>query len=71
MVWGNHWVQWIFDGFRVRQPLVSMVFDGCPPLVRRWNGNIPSLKSNGVLPGEKTKTNYRVNSNIAWPPSQL
>ena len=45
MVWGNHWFRWFFDGFGVRQPLVSMVFDGCPPLVRRWNGNIPSLKS--------------------------
>ena len=45
MVWGNHWVQWFFNGFGVRQPLVSMVFDGCPPLVRRWNGCIPSLKS--------------------------
>ena len=45
MVRGNHWVQWFFDGFGVRQPLVSMVFDGCLPLVRRWNGNIPSLKS--------------------------
>ena len=45
MVWDNHWVQWFFDGFGVRQPLVSMVYDGCPPLVRRWNGYIPSLKS--------------------------
>ena len=45
MVWVNHWVQWFFDGFGVRQPLVLMVFDGCLPLVRRWNGNIPSLKS--------------------------
>ena len=45
MVRDNHWVQWFFDGFGVRQPLVSMVFDGCLPLVRRWNGNIPSLKS--------------------------
>ena len=33
MVRGNHWVQWFFDGFEVRQPLVSMVFDCCLPLV--------------------------------------
>ena len=45
MVWDNHWVQWFFNGFGVRQPLVSMVYDGCPPLVQRWNGYIPSLKS--------------------------
>ena len=36
----------VFDGFGVRQPLVTMVFDGCAPLVRRWNGYVPSLKSN-------------------------
>ena len=46
MVWGDHWVQWFFDGFGVTQPLISMVNDGCPPLVQRWNGYIPSLKSN-------------------------
>ena len=31
---------------RVRQPLLTMVFDGCAPSVRRWNGYVPSLKSN-------------------------
>ena len=36
----------VFDGFEVRQPLVSMVYDGFPPLVQRWNGCLPSLKSN-------------------------
>jgi len=45
MVEGNHWDQWFSNGFRVRQPLVTMVFDGCAPLVRRWNGYVPSLKS--------------------------
>ena len=45
MVRGNHWYQWFFDGFEVRQPLVSMVYDGFPPLVQRWNGCLPSLKS--------------------------
>ena len=45
MVWDNHWVQWFFNGFGVTQPLVSMVYDGCPPLVQRWNGYIPSLMS--------------------------
>jgi len=38
MVGGNHWDQWFSDGFGVRQPLETMVFDGCAPLVRRWNG---------------------------------
>ena len=42
----NHWDQWFSDGFGVRQPLEMMVFDGCAPLVRRWNGYVPSLKSN-------------------------
>ena len=46
MVRGNHWVQWFFDGFGVRQPLVLMVYDGSPPSVQRWSGYIPSLKSN-------------------------
>ena len=44
-LWWNHWVQWFFDGFGVRQPLLSMVFDGCLPLVRWWDSNIPSLGS--------------------------
>ena len=46
MVKGNHWDQWLSDGFQVRKPLVTMVFDGCAPSVRRWNGYVPSLKSN-------------------------
>jgi len=37
MVEGNHWDQWFFNGFGRRQELVTMVFDGCAPLVRRWN----------------------------------
>ena len=45
MVECNHWDQWFSDGFGVRQPLVMMVFDGFAPLVRRWNGYVPSLKS--------------------------
>ena len=27
----------LFDGFGVRQPLFSMVYNGCPPLVQQWN----------------------------------
>ena len=46
MVQGNHWDQWFSDGFGVKQPLVTMVFDGCAPLVWRWNGYVPSSKSN-------------------------
>ena len=45
MVEGNHWDQWFSNGFGARQPLVTMVFDGFAPLVRRWNGYVPSLKS--------------------------
>ena len=33
------------EGSGVRQPLVTMVFDGCAPSIRRWNGHVPSLKS--------------------------
>ena len=51
MVWDNHWIQWFFDGLWVRQPLVLMVFDGCPPLVQQWNGYIPSLKSTPNIRG--------------------
>ena len=45
MVEGSHWDQWFSDGFGGGQPSVTMVFDGCAPLVRRWNGYVPSLKS--------------------------
>ena len=45
MVECNHRDQWFSDGFGVRGPLVTMVFDGCAPLVRRWNGYVPSSKS--------------------------
>ena len=45
MVKGNHWDQWFSDGFQVRQPLVTMVFNGCAPSVQWWNGYVPSLKS--------------------------
>ena len=59
MVEGNHWDQWFSDGFGVRQPLVTMVFDGCAPLVRRWNGYVPSSKSTcstNVQHGDRVKT---------------
>merc|ERR1719209_511448 len=58
MVWGNHWVQWFFDGFGVTQPLVSMVYDGCPPLVERWNGYIPSLMSSPTGTRTRPATRY-------------
>ena len=45
MVEGNHWDKWFSDGFGVRQPLVTMVFDGCAPLDQRWNGYVPLSKS--------------------------
>ena len=40
-----YWDQWFSDGFGGGQPLVTMVFNGFAPLVRRWNGYVPSLKS--------------------------
>ena len=49
MVQGNHWDQWFSNGFGVKQPLVTMVFDGCAPLVLRWNGYVPSSKSRSVV----------------------
>ena len=45
MVEANHWDQWFSDGFWVRQPLLTMVFDGRAPLDQRWNGYLPSSKS--------------------------
>ena len=36
--YADHWQRWFFNGFGVVQPLVSMVFDGQGPLVKRWNG---------------------------------
>ena len=49
MVEGNHWDQWFSDGFGVRQPFVTMGFNGCAPLVWGWNGYVPSSKSIVVL----------------------
>ena len=36
--YSDHCQRWFFNGFWVVQPLVSMVFDGQGPLVKRWNG---------------------------------
>ena len=41
----NHWDQWFFDGFSVSQPLVTMFFNGCQPLVQRCDGNDTSFRS--------------------------
>ena len=35
----------VFDGFGVWQPLVTMVSNGCQPLVQQYNGYLTSLKS--------------------------
>ena len=35
----NHWCQWFFNGFSDSQPSVTMIFDGCLPLVQRCDGN--------------------------------
>ena len=39
------WDQWFFDGFSVSQPLVTMFFNGCQPLVQQCDGNDTSLRS--------------------------
>ena len=39
----------VFRWFWVNQPLVTMVFYGWPPLVQRWNGYTPSLKSTSSI----------------------
>ena len=44
--YADHWQRWFFNGFGVVQPLVSMVFDGQGPLVKRWNGFNGSNRSN-------------------------
>ena len=36
-----------------------MVFDGCPPLVRRWNGQVPSSKSTNVHSTKEQEIDYR------------
>jgi hypothetical protein len=43
----NHWWQWFFNGFSESQPLVTMVFDGCQPLVQQCDGNDTSFQSIG------------------------
>ena len=65
MVEGNHWDQWFSNGFGVRQPLVTMIFDGCAPLVRRWNGYVPSSKSMCHLLPYRTITMSTVPLHIA------
>ena len=35
----------VFNDFSDRQPLVTMVFDGCQPLVQRCDGNDTSFRS--------------------------
>ena len=41
----DHWHQWFFNGFWILLPLLSMVFNGSGPLVKRWNGFNGSLWS--------------------------
>ena len=46
--YSDHCQQWFFNGFGVAPPLVSMVFDGQGPLVKRWNGFNGSNRSSAV-----------------------
>ena len=51
--YSDHCQRWFFNGFWVAQPLVSMVFDGEGPLIKRWNGFNESNRSNsshGITP---------------------
>ena len=41
----NHWYQWFFNGFSDSQPSVTMVFDGCQPLVQQCDSNDTSPQS--------------------------
>ena len=41
----NYWDQWFFDGFSVSQPLATMLFNCCQPLVQRCDGNDTSFPS--------------------------
>ena len=34
----DHCFQWVFNGFGVNQPLISIVFDGHGPLDQRYDG---------------------------------
>ena len=43
--WNGLGQPWFFNGFGVWQPLVMMVYDGCPLLVQRWKGYLTSSKS--------------------------
>ena len=49
----NHWCQWFFNGFSESQPLVTMVFDGCQPLVQQCDGNDTSFQSTHVACGDE------------------
>ena len=42
----DHCHQWFYDGFLMLLPLLSMVFDGSGPLVKRCDGFDGSLWSN-------------------------
>ena len=59
MVEGNHWDQWFSNGFGARQPLVTMVFDDCAPLVRRCNGRSLVGTPEALLGGRQRRLLHR------------
>ena len=65
-----HWNQWNGNGFLVWQPLVPIewkwFFNGLQPLVKRWDGNDPSLWSICTAPGHAV-TNCTVAINVNTP----
>ena len=47
--YSGHCQRWFFNGFWVAQPLVSMVYNGQGPLVKRWNGSNGSNRSTSSI----------------------
>ena len=47
----NHWYQWFFNGFVVRQPLDTMVFQWFPMVVNHWSDDgMVTIHRSGLTP---------------------
>ena len=62
----NHWDQWFFDGFSVSQPLATMFFNCCQPLVQRCDGNDTSFRSTMFASDEGWLECYFEDSTFYW-----
>ena len=48
---GNHWTQWFFNGFEVRQPLDTMVFQWFSMVANHWsNDGMVTIHRSGLNP---------------------